>query len=477
VDLHWTLAQCRMLAGSVDASFATIERALAAPGLSDKHRARLLVLGARTHLYFGHVDAAGRESNRALDSAVGAQDSWATGWALHVLALSAAIRGDLAGALPLYERGLAVTETDPALTDLGLLLLVNQSAVLANLNRYDAAIATAKQARQLAGQVGTPFRLGQAHGVLGQVYFETGQWDEALAEIDTVPTNLKEPAAATVDLAITATISFHRNESEAARRCLADAAPHAERAGQQFIPALLLARSLEREQGGALAEALALLIGTLDDTGDLGEIADLLTDAVRLALKTGEKATAQTLAKQAAALAEGSQVPQQHANALYCQGLVDRDATVLLEAAKRYADAGRPLPQAKALEAAAECLVEGEDRTGARLAFEQAMEVYEFLRAEADLNRVQAEFRGYGIRRGPHSKHRRAQSGWESLTDAELKVAAFVEEGLSNPDIAARLMLSRRTVATHVSHILKKLEVSTRTDIARESALRVHASQ
>ena len=86
------------------------------------------------------------------------------------------------------------------------------------------------------------------------------------------------------------------------------------------------------------------------------------------------------------------------------------------------------------------------------------MEVYEFLGAEADLNRVQAEFRGYGIRRGPHSKHRRAQNGWESLTDAELKVAAFVEEGLSNPDIAARLMLSRRTVATHVSHILKKLK-------------------
>jgi DNA-binding CsgD family transcriptional regulator len=148
-------------------------------------------------------------------------------------------------------------------------------------------------------------------------------------------------------------------------------------------------------------------------------------------------------------------------------------------AAQRYADAGRPLPRARALEAAAECLVEVEveDRTGARLAFEQAVEVYEFLGAEADLNRVQAEFRGYGIRRGPHSKHRRAQSGWESLTDAELKVAAFVEEGLSNPEIAARLMLSRRTVATHVSHILKKLNFATRTDIARESALRVHAAR
>jgi DNA-binding NarL/FixJ family response regulator len=47
-----------------------------------------------------------------------------------------------------------------------------------------------------------------------------------------------------------------------------------------------------------------------------------------------------------------------------------------------------------------------------------------------------------------------------------------VEEGLSNPEIAARLLLSRRTVATHVSHILKKLNVNSRIDIARESALR-----
>jgi DNA-binding CsgD family transcriptional regulator len=175
-------------------------------------------------------------------------------------------------------------------------------------------------------------------------------------------------------------------------------------------------------------------------------------------------------------LARGSQVPSRQANARYCRGLVDRDACVLLDAAERYAEAGRPLPRAKALEAAAECLVEADDRTAARHAFEQAVEIYEFLGAEADLNRVQAEFRGHGIRRGPHSKHRRAVSGWDSLTDAELKVAAFVEEGLSNPEIAGRLMLSRRTVATHVSHILKKLNVATRTDIARESALRAVAA-
>ena len=41
-------------------------------------------------------------------------------------------------------------------------------------------------------------------------------------------------------------------------------------------------------------------------------------------------------------------------------------------------------------------------------------------------------------------------------------------EGRSNPDIAAELLLSRRTVQTHVSHILTKLGYSSRIEIARE---------
>ncbi|MGD0702349.1 MAG: AAA family ATPase [Trebonia sp.] len=418
VDLHWTLAQCRMLAGSAKESFATIARALAAPELSARHRARLLVLGARTHLNFGHLEAAGRAANGALASAAGSGDGWAAGWALHVLAVAATIRDELAEALPLYDRGLAVAETDPGLADLGLLLLVNKAVTLCNLNRYDEALATAERARQLADQVGTTFRLAQAHGVLGQLFFETGRWDDALAEIEAIPMDLKEPGAACGEFGTLAVISFHRNQPEAARRYLAAAEPHAERFGQRLMSPLLLARSLDREQTGSRTDALAMLTAALDgNPDDIGQTEDLLGDAVRLAVKTGDKTTAQTLTGQVAALADGSRVPHQQANALYCRGLVDRDHAVLLEAAQRYEDAGRPLPRARALEAAAECLVEVEDRTAARLAFEQAIEVYEFLGAEADLNRVQAEFRGYGIRRGPHSKHRRAQSGWESLTD------------------------------------------------------------
>jgi DNA-binding CsgD family transcriptional regulator len=477
VDLYWTLTQCRILSGSGAESIATLEEALAAPGVTPKHRARLLVLAARTHLFLGDADAAQRDADKAFTSATEAADTWATGWALHVLASIATVRGELIEALPLYNRALAVTETDPALRDLGLLLQVNKTIVLGSIDRWEEALTTAERARQLAEQVGTSLRLAQAQCTLSQALYEMGRWDDALTEIAVVPEDLKDPLIVCCELGIAAEIAFHRNDPDAARSYLATAEPHWQRIECRSIPYVELARSLEREQTGSLAEALAILTSAIDgNPDDLGEIEDLLVDAVRLAVKIGDTATAKAVSGQVATLAEGSEIPHQQANALYCRGMVDRDSDVLLAAAQRYADAGKPLPRAKALEAAAECLVEAEERTGARQAFEQAVEIYEFLGAEADLNRVQSEFRAYGIRRGPHSKHRRAVSGWDSLTDAELKVAAFVEEGLSNPEIAARLMLSRRTVATHVSHILKKLNVTTRTDIARESALRAVAT-
>ena len=204
----------------------------------------------------------------------------------------------------------------------------------------------------------------------------------------------------------------------------------------------------------------------------MDEIEDVLADAVRLATETGDAAAAQVIAGHADTLATDSEIPHRQANVLYCRGLLDRDAPRLLAAAERYDDAGRPLSRAQALEAAAGLFVDADDRDQARAAFTRAVEVYAGLGAAADVARLQATFRAHGIRRGPHAKHRRAQSGWDSLTATEIKIAAFVEEGLSNPEIAARLLLSRRTVATHVSHILKKLDVHSRIDIAREAALR-----
>ncbi len=240
VDLHWTLAQCRMLAGLSAESLATLDQALASPGISARHRARLLVLAARTHNNLGELEKAGRVATSALAAASEVGDNWAMGWALHVLALVATVRGHLTDALPLYDRALTVTQTDPALTDLRLLLQINKAVTLGCLDQYEQAFAAAGQARRLADQVGTTFRLAQAHDALGQLLFETGRWDEALAEVEIVPENLKEPGAACGGLGIAAVISFHRGEIGAARRHLAAAVPHAKRIGHRIIGPLHL---------------------------------------------------------------------------------------------------------------------------------------------------------------------------------------------------------------------------------------------
>jgi DNA-binding NarL/FixJ family response regulator len=52
------------------------------------------------------------------------------------------------------------------------------------------------------------------------------------------------------------------------------------------------------------------------------------------------------------------------------------------------------------------------------------------------------------------------------LSDREIEVLTLVAAGYSNPDIAERLFISSKTASVHVSHILDKLGVSTRTEAA-----------
>jgi DNA-binding CsgD family transcriptional regulator len=474
VDLHWTLAQCRILVGQPAESLATLNRALDAPGISGRHRARLLVLGARTYSSHGDLEKAGQLATTALQAATEAGDNWAIAWALHVLTIVTTMQGRPADALPLFDRALGVTEADPALADLRLLLQINKTVSLAALDRYEEAFAAGRQGQRLARQLGAVVRVAQAQTALHQLSFDTGRWDDVAAEVESL--DWPEHAAACSGLGIAAVICFHRGDLAAARRHLAAAAPRAERLGNRVIGPLALAQSLDLEQAGLLPEALAVLTARfVENTEELEEIEDLLADAVRLAMNTGDVGTAQTLAGHAAALAANSEIPHRQANALYCRGLLDHDATQLLAAAERYDQASRPLLRAQALEAAAGEFIRSDDRGQARAAFTRAVEVYGSLGAAADVARLQAGFRAHGIRRGPHAKHRQATSGWESLTPTEIKIAALVEAGLSNPEIGAKLLLSRRTIATHVSHILKKLDVHSRTDIAREAALRTIA--
>jgi len=71
-----------------------------------------------------------------------------------------------------------------------------------------------------------------------------------------------------------------------------------------------------------------------------------------------------------------------------------------------------------------------------------------------------------GLPRGPRPSTRRNAAG---LTPRELEVLALLAEGLRNADIAARLVVSPRTVDHHVATILRKLAVRTRAQAGAEA--------
>ena len=102
----------------------------------------------------------------------------------------------------------------------------------------------------------------------------------------------------------------------------------------------------------------------------------------------------------------------------------------------------------------------------------EAIAIYEDFGVDHDVGRSTRKLREVGVRRGVRGKRGRPATGWEALTPAESRVAELVAGGLSNVQVAERLFISRRTVDAHLSHIFDKLNISSRVELARESARR-----
>jgi DNA-binding CsgD family transcriptional regulator len=202
----------------------------------------------------------------------------------------------------------------------------------------------------------------------------------------------------------------------------------------------------------------------------------LLADLARLAFQLDDLALTTATAAAAEEEAEKGQVPMKAAIADQCRGLVTGDPGPVLAAAGYFETAARVRHHGAALEDAAVLAARRGEVTTARRALAGAMLAYEQLGAGWDIRRASARLRPFGIRHRRGSYQARPASGWAALTPTEVKVAALLAHGRSNPDIATEMFLSRNTVQTHVSHILMKLGARSRAEIAREAVGHLPAS-
>jgi DNA-binding NarL/FixJ family response regulator len=198
------------------------------------------------------------------------------------------------------------------------------------------------------------------------------------------------------------------------------------------------------------AEALDLLVDARLDAGDtdgaraaleqLGEIAPAGSSDRLLALVAGARGRMALAADDV-----GGAVPD------------------LETAVAAWTRAGQPFEAARA-----QCSL-GAALAGAQpdLAIEHlraALATFEALGASIDADRAGAVLRSLGVAGRPGPK------GVGRLTEREQEVLRLLGAGLSNPEIAARLFVSRKTASHHVSRILTKLDLRNRAEAAAYAA-------
>ena len=152
---------------------------------------------------------------------------------------------------------------------------------------------------------------------------------------------------------------------------------------------------------------------------------------------------------------------------LIAQGATEAAATELRSAVATLSRLELPFELAHAQHDLGRALVDT-SRDAAIDHLRRSLTGFEELGAVLDADRVAAFLRTLGV------PARTGAKGVGQLTDREQQVLRLLSAGLSNPEIAQRLHVSRKTAAHHVSHILTKLNLRNRAEIVayamRESA-------
>jgi DNA-binding CsgD family transcriptional regulator len=150
--------------------------------------------------------------------------------------------------------------------------------------------------------------------------------------------------------------------------------------------------------------------------------------------------------------------------AAYARGILERDAAALVAAAELLESLSRPLLYAAAAEDAGTELADADRVDEAIAQFDSAFDTYMSCEAFADARRVGRALRRLGVERRIVSQPR-AKTGWDSLTDSELKVVNLIAQGATNRDAATQLHLSLHTVKKHLHNAFAKLGINSRAQL------------
>ena len=226
-------------------------------------------------------------------------------------------------------------------------------------------------------------------------------------------------------------------------------------------------RAVELLLGSAGGEELVLIAG--------GPRAHYLESLARCWLALDRPADARRAAVSAEAWASALQLPMALAWANRAAAAVDLYAGDAAGAAERALAAaaaadevGAPVEAALSRTLAGRALAEAGERERAVTELQRAARAFEACGALRYRDEAERELRKLG-----HRIHRRTRpgktdgTGIESLTERELQVARLVVDRKTNPEIAAELFLSQKTVETHLRNIFRKIDVSSRVALAR----------
>jgi predicted ATPase/DNA-binding NarL/FixJ family response regulator len=387
-------------------------------------------LGSLAISYFFQDDRAAMlgplEETLKVAEAIGYEDD--IRWCLWCLAYAAFSAGELASARAHCERALVMM---PGQDQLSRYTTVEVLSLLdAHMGAADAARERAEADLEQSRQEGLLLGTGALMHALGVAALASGDLDRAAQWA----TSLYEQESEVCAVAwraqeVLLAVALARDDSAQAKihveRLLAAAKPLNNRRAQA-IAHLGLARALLLEGDDERAESVAHdALKVLMDNGWRPWVIDALDVVAEVAVLTGQYERAVRLI--AAAQKERTAV-----------GLVA--FPMLRERTKRnLASAGTALS-----DASLERALQG----GARLSLQEAVAYAQ---------------RGRGERAG-------ATHGWVSLSPVERQVVELASRGLSNPDIARELFISRNTVKVYLSRIYAKLGVANRTELARLAA-------